>query len=66
VIKKGAPLLPIDAAKYQNILVVGDDDQAIYGWRGADIANLKKLPDEFPRLKVIKLEQKEDIFQVFV
>jgi len=36
---------------------VGDDDQAIYGWRGADIENLKKLPDEFPRLKVIKLEQ---------
>ena len=37
---------------------VGDDDQAIYGWRGADIENLKKLPtDEFPALKVIKLEQ---------
>ncbi len=36
---------------------VGDDDQAIYGWRGADIENLKKLPNEFPALKVIKLEQ---------
>jgi ATP-dependent DNA helicase Rep len=36
---------------------VGDDDQAIYGWRGADIDNLKKLPAEFPALKVIKLEQ---------
>ncbi len=36
---------------------VGDDDQAIYGWRGADIDNLKKLPAEFPGLKVIKLEQ---------
>ncbi|HJW25006.1 MAG TPA: UvrD-helicase domain-containing protein [Rhodocyclaceae bacterium] len=36
---------------------VGDDDQAIYGWRGADIENLKKLPAEFPALKVIKLEQ---------
>lgn len=36
---------------------VGDDDQAIYGWRGADIENLKKLPTEFPSLKVIKLEQ---------
>lgn len=36
---------------------VGDDDQAIYGWRGADIENLKKLPTEFPALKVIKLEQ---------
>ncbi len=41
----------------QQFTAVGDDDQAIYGWRGADIANLKKLPDEFPRLKVIKLEQ---------
>ena len=36
---------------------VGDDDQAIYGWRGADIENLKRLPAEFPGLKVIKLEQ---------
>ena len=36
---------------------VGDDDQAIYAWRGADIANLKKLPDEFPQLKLVKLEQ---------
>ncbi len=36
---------------------VGDDDQAIYGWRGADIDNLRKLPNEFPALKVIKLEQ---------
>lgn len=36
---------------------VGDDDQAIYGWRGADIANLRNLPQDYPRLKVIKLEQ---------
>jgi len=36
---------------------VGDDDQAIYGWRGADIDNLRKLPAEFPSLKLIKLEQ---------
>ncbi len=36
---------------------VGDDDQAIYGWRGADIDNLRKLPKEFPALQVIKLEQ---------
>ena len=36
---------------------VGDDDQAIYGWRGADIGNLKRLPAEFPALKVITLEQ---------
>jgi ATP-dependent DNA helicase Rep len=36
---------------------VGDDDQSIYGWRGADIENLRLLRDEYPRLKVIKLEQ---------
>jgi len=36
---------------------VGDDDQAIYAWRGADIANLRKLPEEFPQLKIVKLEQ---------
>jgi ATP-dependent DNA helicase Rep len=36
---------------------VGDDDQSIYGWRGATIENLRRLPQEFPRLKVIPLEQ---------
>jgi ATP-dependent DNA helicase Rep len=36
---------------------VGDDDQAIYAWRGASLDNLARLPEEFPSLKVIKLEQ---------
>ena len=36
---------------------VGDDDQSIYGWRGATLDNLKKLPQDYPNLKVVKLEQ---------
>jgi ATP-dependent DNA helicase Rep len=36
---------------------VGDDDQSIYGWRGATLDNLKRLPIDYPQLKVIKLEQ---------
>ncbi len=40
-----------------NFTAVGDDDQSIYGWRGATLDNLKKLPLDFPALRVIKLEQ---------
>ena len=36
---------------------VGDDDQAIYAWRGADVENLRQLSVDWPRLKIIKLEQ---------
>ena len=40
-----------------NFTAVGDDDQSIYGWRGATLDNLRQLPRDFPQLKVIKLEQ---------
>ena len=43
-----------DAARFT---AVGDDDQSIYGWRGATLDNLRKLPVDFPALKVVKLEQ---------
>jgi len=36
---------------------VGDDDQSIYGWRGATIDNLKRLPEDYPRLELVALEQ---------
>jgi superfamily I DNA/RNA helicase len=43
--------------EHRNFCVVGDDDQSIYGWRGAEIANLLNLEEHFPEVKVVKLEQ---------
>jgi ATP-dependent DNA helicase Rep len=50
-------LLKLLVGERGRFTAVGDDDQSIYGWRGATLDNLKRLPQDFPELKVIKLEQ---------
>jgi superfamily I DNA/RNA helicase len=50
-------LLKLLVAEHRNLCVVGDDDQSIYGWRGAEIANLLDLEKHFREVKVVKLEQ---------
>ncbi len=50
-------LLKLLVGERGRFTAVGDDDQSIYGWRGATLDNLRRLPQDYPALKVVKLEQ---------
>lgn len=54
--KLQSDLIDLLAARHKNVMVVGDDAQSIYGWRGANFQNILKFPERYPGTKVYKIE----------
>ena len=54
--KLQSDLIDLLAARHQNVMVVGDDAQSIYAWRGANFQNIIKFPERYPAAKVYKIE----------
>jgi DNA helicase II / ATP-dependent DNA helicase PcrA len=54
--KLQSDLIDLLAARHHNVMVVGDDAQSIYGWRGANFQNILKFPERYPEAKTYKIE----------